>query len=381
MHVVLAGGGTAGHVEPALAVADALRRRHHDVGITALGTQRGLETRLVPARGYELALIPAVPLPRTLTPQLLGVPGRVRDAVQQTRAVLRRTAADVVVGFGGYVATPAYLAARAERVPIVVHEANARPGLANRLGARLTPHVGVATPDIRLPHARHVGIPLRHAIATLDREATREQARAHFGLDLERPTLLVFGGSQGARRLNEALAVAAAALLAAGIQVLHAAGPDQQLPGQLPGLAAPPTDGPPYRLLPYIDRMDLAYAAADLAISRAGAMTCAELAAVGLPSIYVPFPIGNGEQRFNALPVVRAGGGLLVDDAELTGAWVREHVPALLTDPARRRAMASAAAAFGRRDADEQVVDMVEHAVRTAPARPGMDRQDGDPAA
>ena len=153
MSVVLAGGGTAGHIEPALALADALRRVDPRIPITCLGTERGLETRLVPLRGYDLALIPAVPLPRSLTPQLLSVPGRLAGAMNATAAASGPGRADVLVGFGGYVATPAYLAARRRGVPIVVHEANPRPGLANRIGARLTEHVFTGQPGTKLPHA------------------------------------------------------------------------------------------------------------------------------------------------------------------------------------------------------------------------------------
>jgi UDP-N-acetylglucosamine--N-acetylmuramyl-(pentapeptide) pyrophosphoryl-undecaprenol N-acetylglucosamine transferase len=365
MHVVLAGGGTAGHVEPAMSVADALRRDEESVGITALGTQRGLETRLVPERGYTLELIPAVPLPRRPSKDLLSVPTRLRTAILACEGLLARTGADAVVGFGGYVALPAYAAARRLRVPIVVHEANAKPGLANRIGARLTTHVGVATPDVALPHARHVGIPLRRTIATLDRAATREEAMAAFGLDPSRPTLLVFGGSQGSRRLNETMGEAAAAVLATGAQVLHARGMNQQVT-----LAATDDEASArYHVVEYLDRMDLAYAAADLVVSRAGAMTCAELAAVGLPSVYVPFPIGNGEQRFNALPTVRAGGGLLVDDADFTPEWVTRMIPPLIADRARLERMSRAAESLGRRDADEHVVAMVHEAVAAKEAR------------
>jgi UDP-N-acetylglucosamine--N-acetylmuramyl-(pentapeptide) pyrophosphoryl-undecaprenol N-acetylglucosamine transferase len=358
MSVVLAGGGTAGHVEPALSVADALVRDDPGTRVTALGTSKGLETRLVPARGYPLALIPPVPLPRAVNRDLLSVPTRLRGAVAACHDVLVSTRADALVGFGGYVAMPAYLAARRARVPVVVHEANARPGLANRVGARLTPFVGVATPDVPLPHARHVGIPLRRSIATLDRPAVRAEGRAFFGLHPGLPTVLVFGGSQGARRLNETMGAAAAAVLATGAQVLHVSGSEQSVP-----LAA---SDDRYHVVPYVERMDLAYAAADLVVSRAGAMTCAELAAVGLPSVYVPFPIGNGEQRFNALPTVRAGGGLLVDDAAFTPAWVEATLPPLLADPPRLAAMGLAAARLGRRDADERVVAMVHEAVGAA---------------
>ncbi len=163
--VVIAGGGTAGHIEPALALADALRRADPDTAITCLGTERGLETRLVPMRGYDLALIPPVPMPRRPTPALLSVPGRHAGRGERGREMLERTRADVVVGFGGYVATPGYLAARRRKVPIVVHEANARPGLANRIGARLTQHVCTGQPGTRLPHAQYVGIPIRREIS------------------------------------------------------------------------------------------------------------------------------------------------------------------------------------------------------------------------
>ena len=372
MHVVLAGGGTAGHIEPALALADALRRQDPTVGITALGTERGLETRLVPERGYELALIPAVPLPRKPTPELITVPGRLRGTIKAAEQILERTKADAVVGFGGYVALPGYLAAKRLGVPIVVHEANARPGLANKIGSRYAAQVAVSTPDSKLRDARYIGIPLRRSIATLDRAAVRPEARAAFGLDPNLPTLLVSGGSQGARRLNEVVQRVAPFLQQAGIQVLHAVGPKNELPQvhQMPGM-------PPYIPVPYVDRMDLAYAAADMMLCRAGAMTVAELSAVGLPAAYVPLPIGNGEQRLNAQPVVKAGGGLLVDDAELTPEWVQRHVLPVLADPHRLYEMSRAASEFGRRDADELLVGMVyeaiasRHAARTSEGRAG----------
>src|ERR1700729_2158733 len=255
MSVVLAGGGTAGHIEPALALADALRRADPRLLITCLGTERGLETRLVPLRGYDLELIPAVPLPRSLDPQLLSVPGRLGAAVGAATEVLDEVRADVVVGFGGYVATPAYLAARRRRVPIVVHEANARPGLANRIGVRLTRHVFTGQPSTRLPHATYIGIPIRREIAGLDRLALADKARAHFGLRPDLPVLLVTGGSQGARSLNLATLAAADWIRHSGIQVLHIVGPRSDL-------AVPPPGGEtPYVTLPYLDRMDAASAA------------------------------------------------------------------------------------------------------------------------
>jgi len=357
MRVVLAGGGTAGHIEPALALADALVEADRTIGVTCLGTERGLETRLVPLRGYELALIPPVPLPRSVTPRLLTVPGRLAGAVHAAGQVLERTRADVLVGFGGYVATPAYLAAKRHKVPIVVHEANPFPGIANRLGARLTTHVFTGHPDTKLPHAQYLGLPIRRQIADLDRFALGDKARAHFGLRPDLPVLLVFGGSQGARNLNQALAGAVAAIRAEGVQVLHVTGPRNASEIQ-----APP--GPvPYVAVPYVDRMDLAYAAADFALCRAGAMTCAELTAVGLPAAYVPLPIGNGEQRLNALPIVQRGGGLLVADEELTAQWIEGTLLPVLTNIDQVAAMSEAAASLGRKDADRWLAKAVLDAV------------------
>lgn len=343
-------------MEPALALADALRLADPTLAVLALGTERGLETRLVPLRGYPLALIPAVPLPRRPTVTLLTVPVRLAGAVRATETVLDSTRADVVVGFGGYVALPAYLAARRRRIPIVVHEANARPGVANRIGARLTPYVATGTPTVRLPHATYVGVPLRAAVAGLHRAALRPVARASLGLRPDLPTLLVTGGSQGARRLNDAAVAAAEGLAAAGVQVLHVTGT-----GNFDEVAAglPVAGTAPYVVLPYLERMELAYAAADLAVCRAGALTCAELAAVGLPAAYVPLPIGNGEQRLNAEPVVAAGGGLLVADAGLDARWILGSLLPLLLDPVRLTRMGQAAERFGRRDADVTLARIV----------------------
>src|SRR6202453_1337551 len=191
MKVLLAGGGSAGHIEPALALADALRRIDPSTEITCLGTERGLETRLIPLRGYALELIPAVPMPRSVTPKLLTVPGRLAGAVSAAAAALDRTGAQALIGFGGYVAPPAYLAARRRRVPIIVHEANPKPGLANRLGARFTTHVFTGHPDTQLRNGKYIGIPIRREIAELDRLALGDKARTHFGLRPDLPVLLV----------------------------------------------------------------------------------------------------------------------------------------------------------------------------------------------
>ena len=355
--VLLAGGGTAGHIEPALAVADALVALDPTIRITALGTERGLETTLVPDRGYELRLIPAVPLPRKPSKDLLTLPGRMRSAITATRAIIADREVDVVVGFGGYVALPAYLAARG-RVPIVIHEANATAGLANKIGARFAVSIAAAVEGSGLRNARVVGNPVRSNLSELDRAGLRAQAMEFFGLAPEAPTLLVFGGSQGAQRINTAVSEAAPELAAAGVGVLHAYGKRNEI--TVPEL---PSGSPAYVAVPYLDRMDLAYSAADLVLARSGAMTVAEIAAVGLPAVYVPLPHGNGEQRLNASAQVASGAAIIVEDADLTPEAVVSTVIPLVIDGIMRDGMTASAASTATARVDRIVAQMVLDAI------------------
>lgn len=351
---LLAGGGTAGHVNPLLAVADRIRRREPDATVLVLGTKEGLESRLVPARGYVLLVIDRVPFPRRPDRAALSFPGRFWRAVRRTRKMIREHRVDIVVGFGGYAAAPAYLAARVERVPLVLHEANAIPGIANRFGSLLTRWVGVAFSVTRLPHARVVGMPLRPEIEALHRVDARAEGMRRFDLDPAKPTLLVTGGSQGARRINGTLVEAAPILIGNGWQVLHLAGPKSDL-------ADPDLTG--YRLIPYADRMDLALAVADFAVSRAGASTVSELTALGIPAVYIPYPVGNGEQRINAEDVVKAGGAILVEDKDFLPDWVAAQLVPLLNDRDRIARMAAKASSVGFLDGTDRMVELIEEAI------------------
>ena len=384
--VLLAGGGTAGHVNPLLAVADALREARPGVGLVVLGTTEGLESRLVPEHGLDLAVVPRVPLPRRPTLDWLRLPGRLRAAVRAAGRAIDESGAVVVVGFGGYVATPAYLAARRRGVPVVVHEQNARPGLANRLGARWASAVATTFPATRLPRAQVTGLPLRAAVARLAAERSddpvvaRARAAIELGLDPSLPTLLVTGGSLGAVSLNRTVAGAAGGLLAAGVQVLHLTGTGKAAPvsAALAGVAGAER----YHVLEYLARMELALAVADLVLCRAGAGTVCELAALGIPAVYVPLPFGNGEQRLNAASVVAAGGGLVVEDDALTPAWVRERlVPLLGAESSTRARMAAAAATVGVRDAAARVAAMVTALLPEPAADPVVDPAAGGPGA
>jgi UDP-N-acetylglucosamine--N-acetylmuramyl-(pentapeptide) pyrophosphoryl-undecaprenol N-acetylglucosamine transferase len=348
--MVVAGGHSAGHIEPTMNFADAVTRLQSDARITALGTVRGLDTTLIPKRGYPLELVPPVPFQRKLNADILRIPGKLRESVKAAGAVLDKTDAEVLVGFGGYVALPGYLAARRRGIPFVVHEANARPGVANKIAARLTRHVFTASSSVHLAHARPIGIPLRPAIARLDRAALRAEARERFGLDPNGPVLMVTGGSQGAQAINNAVAGAAVALRAAGVQVLHIAGPKNY--EDVAAKISHASTAPAYRVLAYVDEMQFAYAASDFVICRSGAMTVAELTAVGLPAAYVPLPLRGGEQRTNAEPVVAAGGAVMIDNAALDADWVASELIPRLTDPPTLAAMAAAAEHAGARDAD-----------------------------
>lgn len=347
---LFAGGGTAGHVNPLLAVADRLREKDPTAAVLVLGTREGLEARLVPERGYELLTIDRLPFPRRPGRALLEFPGRFRRAVRVTEGYIRDRGVDVVVGFGGYASAPAYRAAHRLGVPLVIHEANARAGLANRLGARYTKWVGTVFPETKLPHSRVVGMPLRREIEQLDRAAARPEAVRFFGLDAAKPTLLVTGGSTGARAINRTVFDGVDGILQAGWQVLHIAGNGSELD------ESPHTD---YHIIKYCDRMELALAVADFAVARAGSVTVCEFAAVGVPAVFIPLPFGNGEQRLNAADAVRAGGALLIDNAQFTPDWLRDQLIPILRDSGDVARFSANIATTGHRDGADRVVALV----------------------
>ncbi len=364
LRVLLAGGGSAGHVSPLLALADCLTARNRDSVVSVLGTDQGLEARLVPERGYQLYLVPKTPMPRRPGVGMLRFGPQFRAAIRAAEQAISQTKAEVVVGFGGYVCPPAYLAARKLGIPIVIHEQNPLPGLANRLGARMTPYVATSFPDTPLPHATHTGLPLRteiHELVNLSTSARAKKqlaARLSFGLDPARTTLLVTGGSLGSQRLNQTFESCAAELRAAKVQVLHITGAGKSI-----NIPPTKTGEAPYVVIPYADQMSMAYAAADLVVARSGASTVCEVSAIGRPAVYVPLPIGNGEQRLNAEPIVKAGGALLIEDAGCTKEFVLTTVLPLLQNRAELLAMGQKATAFVVPDATNKLADLVQQAI------------------
>ncbi len=341
-------------MNPLLALAELLRDEGHEV--IALGTKEGLEQRLVPERGFELATIPRLPLPRKLSIGALSFPFKLLGASLQVRKMIRERQIDGVVGFGGYASAPAYIGARLTKKPLVIHEANALAGFANRLGARFTRHRAVAFSNSNLTGATLVGMPIRREVIEGANKIDKDQARVELGLDPVLPTLLVTGGSQGARSINNAVIDSLPELSNAGIQVLH-------IVGEKAGLEE--ANQPGYLRIAYCDRMDAAIAASDLAISRSGASTVSEFSAAGLPAVFVPYPVGNGEQRHNAGSVVEAGGAELCDDKDFTPEFIAERVIPTLSHKATLKRMSEAAKSVGIVDAAERLRDLLYAAVDT----------------
>jgi len=354
--IALTGGGTAGHITPMKAVGEALLAAHPDTTLVVIGTEAGRERELLPEGFGDIVQLPKLPFPRSVSMDALRFPRRFFAAVSTLRKEFRERSVDVVAGFGGYIAAPAYVAAWREKIPLVIHEANALPGLANRMGARLTSHVATCFPGTPLPHHVTIGMPLPHAIVEMDRTALAPEAYQFFGLDPDAPVLLITGGSSGAKKLNEALVAAVPRIVERGWQVLHLVGPALEVPAGMPT---------GYVALDYCQRMELAYAVADMVISRAGAATVSELAIAGVPSILVPYHVGNGEQHRNARYLVGEGAALVVNQADVTTAYIDSVVLPLLDDEPRRLQMGQAAKRVALTDAASTFADMVWSARRS----------------
>lgn len=371
--VLIAGGGTGGHVFPSLAVAEALRRADDDLQVEFVGTARGLESTLVPAAGWRLHTIDAMPLARRLSASTLRLPLVLAKAVRQARALIAERNAVAAVVFGGYVSVPLALAARWAKIPLIVHEQNAVPGIANRLAARWAAAVALTHPGRSLGPAQPVvtGNPVRPGLDPFAVTAARDEALASFELVADRRTLLVFGGSQGARRINTATVQSASRWAEPQrVQILHATGRRDHAEVAAAWQAAQVEDhGLLVRCVDFIERMDLAYAAADAVVCRSGASTLAEITVLGLPSVLVPYPHATADhQTANARSVAEAGGAVVVPDEELDAERLVEEAQPLLLDDSCRTAMSQAALTFGRPDAADRVAELVIAALQRGAA-------------
>jgi UDP-N-acetylglucosamine--N-acetylmuramyl-(pentapeptide) pyrophosphoryl-undecaprenol N-acetylglucosamine transferase len=328
--IVFAGGGTAGHIQPALAVARLWKQTYPADQIVFLGTSSGLETRLVPGAGFSLELITRVRVPRSLSPDLLKVPGSLRISISESKNILRN--ADLLIGFGGYVCAPAYLAARSLKVPIVIHEANAEPGWANRLGARFTAALAVGSPVAHGPFAQALitGLPLRDDITELltahlsadenTWSGIRAGAKKDLGIQSGQKVVLVFGGSQGSQAINSVIENARELMKDKTVTIVHSVGATNYLPASDEN----------YLPFPYIEDMATAYLAADLVIARSGAITCSEVNALGKYALFIPLPIGNGEQSVNADHLVEMGRARVLEQSSFTASWLIGNMDSML---------------------------------------------------
>ncbi|MFF9839472.1 glycosyltransferase [Streptomyces sp. NPDC013740] len=356
LSVVIGAGGTGGHIYPGLALADALRRAVPGAAVSFIGTERGLEGRLIPKAGYGLHLVDMIPFDPGLGARRFLLPAALLKSAAQAREVLRAQGAQVVVGMGGYPSAPAVLGARFAGLPALIHESNAVPGRANRFAARLTPHVAVAF-DASRSHlhggqdARTTGMPIAAGIAELAslpprspaREARRLRARARLGVPEGRRLVVFNGGSLGAARLTEAaLGLAELWRDRSDVHLLVKTGPDALAEARLRL-----SSGGGERVaqaVPYLDEMAEVYAAADLMVCRAGSATVAELAATGVPAVLVPYPYAPGDhQTHNARVLAAPGSGLLLPDAETTAERLVRLIAPLLDEPGRLAAMTGAA--------------------------------------
>ena len=359
---VIAGGGTAGHVHPGLAVARSLvRLGHSPETIHFVGSARGVEQEVVPAAGFKLTVLPGRGLQRRPTGQNLSSAGGLAKAVVLAVGLLRRLEPAVVLGLGGYASLPCALAARLLGIPLVVAEQNAVAGLANRVAGRWARASAVSFPGTRLPRAVLTGNPVRHEVQGVNRDASRSAARAALGVGEGRRLVAVVSGSLGAARINRAAFEAAQRWAHRDdLAVRHVVGQRdwRELAGLRPDLSGAALD---YRAVAYEDDMPAVYAAADLMVGRAGASSVAELAVVGLASVLVPLPGAPGDhQTANAAQLAASGGAVLVPDSEMDGDRMVAEVDDLLKAPGLLEAMGREAAGLGRRDADNRVADLLE---------------------
>jgi undecaprenyldiphospho-muramoylpentapeptide beta-N-acetylglucosaminyltransferase len=358
----IAGGGTAGHVIPGLAIARALVARDHPMStIHYVGSARGIERELVPAAGFPLVLLPGRGIQRRLSLQNAAAAIGLLRAGFRSLALVGRRRPRVVVALGGYASVPVAMAAFAWRVPIVVAEQNAVPGAANRLVARFAKAAAVSFPGTPLPRAVVTGNPVRPEVLAVDRERDRQQARAELEIEPGRRLVLVFGGSLGALRINQAAVEAVTRWRArADLAVRHVVG-DRDWAEIQAARPEVPEGGVQYQPLRYEHDMPRAMAAADLAVCRSGSSTCFELATIGLPAVLVPSPhVTDDHQTANARQVEAAGGALVVTDAELDGERLVADVDALLGDEDRLARLSAGIRRFARPDAAERVADLVE---------------------
>ncbi|MCI9044029.1 MAG: undecaprenyldiphospho-muramoylpentapeptide beta-N-acetylglucosaminyltransferase [Peptococcaceae bacterium] len=373
MNVMLSGGGTGGHIYPALAVAEAIRQKYPDSRLVYVGNVDGMEHELAKEAGYEFIPVSVAGFKGRGPLQMLQMLYKNWRGLAEAKALLRQFHPDLVIGTGGYACGPLLLEATRLHIPTLLHEQNAIMGKTNKILSRHVNKICLTFPIANLPDAvsakcELTGLPVRRAILETDTAA----ARQHLGLAVDKPVLVVTGGSQGARHINQAMAELWPELLAAGVQIVHITGEKlfdetAQL-ARRNGLPVDPKtqqakDG--FLLLPYLHHMEYALAAADLVISRAGASFLAEVMALGRAAILVPYPYAAGNhQVYNAQALVEAGAALLIEDAALSAQSLRQALQKALFDINLREKMAANSAALGKREAATAIIGVAAAVAR-----------------
>ena len=366
MRVSLAAAGTAGHIEPALAVARWLRSEDSTIECEFIGTSAALDSSLMQASGFVLHPITKAPFPRGISFKALMWPFRFSRSLREISKALRDS--DLVVGFGGYVCAPTYLVAKLKRIPIIIHEANTKPGMANNLGRRLGAQLAIAFEstkqiDPRWSEAIHVGMPVRESVRKLavassaERESIRIHKASEWGFDPKQSIVAVVGGSQGSQAINRVIAEILPQTSIAGIQIVHSVGKANVLPARTKN----------YLPLHYISDLPETLVACDFAITRGGAVTCAELGILQTFAVIVPLAIGNGEQSTNANELRDRGAAIIVDERDFTARYLSEHFISYVksADAFKARAPGPAFA----QDADAKIGALVLQALRAGSGR------------
>lgn len=365
MRVLLAGGGTGGHIYPALAIAERLKSLHPDCEILYVGTERGLESRIVSQRGVPFQTIAVEGLPRKLSPALFKAVGKAGEGCVEARRIVKHFAPDLVIGTGGYVCGPVVLAAKLQGIPTLIHEQNAFPGLTNKILARFADGIMVnfQAAEQYFVHKERIhvtGLPVRQEILT----TSHADGLQYFGFSPDKVTLLVSGGSRGARSLNRAMAAAYPELVRCkDLQIIHLTGA-ADYEDALRAIAARQVDlsrYPQVQVKPYLDEMQYGLAAADFCVGRAGATFLAELTACGLPGILIPYPYAaENHQEYNARALVDQQAAVLILDRDLTGSLLRQNILDLCRNSEKRQQMTARAQQIGKPNALDEIIRLVE---------------------
>ncbi len=366
MRVLLSGGGTGGHIYPALALADEIKRRHPECEILYVGTALGLEQKIVPSRGYALKNIQAEGLPRKINAELFRSVAKAFKGMGEARKIIKEFKPDLVFGTGGYVCGPVVLSAHLQKVPTFIHEQNAMPGVTNKILSRFVDKVFVNFAESEKyfnckDKLIVSGLPVRAEVL----ETTREEGLAYFNLDKDKPVLLVSGGSRGARSINKAMAQAYQVLLAKSeVQIIHSAGRNGFAETKKM-LAEAGVDLNKYagrvRLEPYLEHMEYALAAADVTVARAGATNLAEICACGKPAVLVPYPFASeNHQEYNAGVLADNGAAVMILDKDLNGDKLAAEVLNILNNEPLRKKMSEKSAELGKKDSLGKIADFLE---------------------